>query len=126
MASAAPRALQSEQVQDQRSDARRSGRRDVPPEFNVSDLLSHPHLPLLLEFVPKTQETIHERQIEAVLWSIREFVHRFSVPLESRPFRGFLSGADVRRELTQGRDREGGFETERSDSIVEVREPVVE
>lgn len=97
----------------------RKEKRNSPSELNVANLLAHPDLPLLVELVPETEQRVHESQIEAVLWSVAQLGHGLLVALEPRPRRRLATGANVRRELAQVRDREGRSEAEGSDPVVE-------
>lgn len=85
----------------------KKGEGDAPSELDVADLLAHPDLPLLVQLVPETKQRVHKGQIEAVLWSVAQLGHGLLVALEPRPRGRLATGANVRRELAQVRDREG-------------------
>ena|SRR6266576_2279208 len=96
-----------------------------PAQLSPIDLLPNLDRALVVKLIASPQQDVHVRQIEAVLWSVRELLHGQLIASPPLFPRG-LSAADVLREVFEGGDCEGrmiiGRWEEWYDAVVEVGE----
>ena len=60
----------------QLSPQQRNRRPQTPTQLRLIHLLRHPHLAPRLKLVPQPQQRMHKRQIEAILWTPLQLLHR--------------------------------------------------